>query len=261
MKKCFLAIWAMAVSGAYAIPCPTPTQHPEGAEVYPTCGNLGVFQKGGKYGFFDTQSGEVLAEAQFDEVKDRHVAAGVTPVRQKEKWAYVNSKGEAQTPYQYDYAEHFWYGPLAIARINGRYGMINGRFAAVVPFAYERMGKFLRPEGGEGYLAVACKDGQCGYLNDKGETAIALQYDDATAFAAAVTAVKKGDKWGYINAQGDIVQPFVYDKAEPFSLNWLGDRDVPCVAAERDGKRVVIDPQGKILPEDTQCPPLPPPPP
>lgn len=259
MKKYFLAMLALTTMHAHAIPCPTPTQHPAGAEVYPTCGAHGVFLKDGKYGFFDTKTGETLAEAQFDEVKDRYVAPDLTPVRQGEKWAYVDGKGQEQTPYQYEYAEHFLTGPLAVARMNGRYGMIDARFAAVVPFAYERMGTFLRSEDSSVYLAVACKDGKCGYLNDKGDTAIALQYDDANDFAAAVTAVKKGDKWGYIDAQGNVVQPFVYDQAESFSRHWLGSRDRPCVEAQRDGQRVVIDPHGNILPADTDCSPLPPP--
>lgn len=259
MKKYILTIWAIAAVQAYAIPCPTPMQHPEGAEVYPTCGAQGVFLKDGKYGFFDTQTGETLAEAQFDEVKDRYVAPDLTPVRQGEKWAYVNHEGQAQTPYQYEYAEHFHQGTLAIARMDGRYGMIDARLAAVVPFEYEHMGTFLPPEDSNVYLAVACKDGKCGYLNDKGETAIPLQYDEATGFVAAVAAVKKGDKWGYINALGEVVQPFVYDQAESFQRQWLGGRDKPCVEAQRDGQRVVMDPHGNILPQDTQCPPLPPP--
>lgn len=260
MKKQFLAILVMTAMQAHAIPCPIPMQKPEGAEVYPACGTHGLFKKDGKYGFFDTQSGDILVPAQFDEVKDHYVAPDLTPVRQGEKWAYVDGNGQALTPYQYEYAEHFIYGgALSIARKNGRYGMVNDRFEAAVPFEYERIERLLQPEGSPFYLAVACKNGKCGYLNEKGETAIALQYDEAEGFTAAVTAVRKGDKWGYINAQGEVVQPFVYDKAGFFPLNWLGDRNTPCVEAEQGGKRVVIDPHGKILPPDTDCPLLPPP--
>lgn len=261
MKKYFLPILLFAAGGAYAIPCPTPTQHPEGAEVYPTCGAHGVFLKDGKYGFFDTHSGETLAEAQFDEVKDRYVAPDLTPVRQGEKWAYVDGKGQAQTPYQYEYAEHFHSGPLAIVGKDGRYGMIDTQMRIAVPLEYTRLDGFMLPEVPDypAYLTVACKDGKCGFLNQKGETAIPLHYEDAGGFGAGVAPVKKGDKWGYIHPQGEVVQDFVYNEAPAFHKPWYGQRNVSCVEATRDGKRVAIGPQGEILPEDTICLLLPPP--
>ena len=69
---------------------------------------------------------------------------------------------------------------------------------------------------------------------------------------------KKGDKWGYINPQGKTVQPFEYEAAEAFTHN-MGSRERECVEAQKNGKRVAIDPQGKTLPENTRCMPLPPP--
>ncbi|VEG76327.1 Uncharacterised protein [Cardiobacterium hominis] len=70
---------------------------------------------------------------------------------------------------------------------------------------------------------------------------------------------KKGDKWGYINPQGKTVQPFEYEAAEAFTHNWMGSRERECVEAQKNGKRVAIDPQGKTLPENTRCELLPPP--
>lgn len=255
MRKTALLFTALAAVQAYAVPCPFPNEKPEGAEeAYATCGGIGIFKKDGKFGFYDPKNGEVLVKAQFDEVKDRYIGDRLIPVRQGDKWAYVDKHGQAATPYQYEEANHFPYGAAtAIVRQNGRYGMIDSKLQSVVPMEYERIDGFIVPEGGDAYLSAACKDGKCGFLNDKGETVIALEYDDARGFGAAVAPVKKGDKWGYINAKGEIVQDFVYDEAPEFTRHWAGGRDVSCVEAKRGGATVAIDPQGKILPEGTQC--------
>lgn len=260
MYKSLLSIIALCVTQAYAIQCPKPRETPEGAEVFPTCGAVGVFQKDGKFGFFDTKSGKVLAEAQFDEVKDRYVAPRLTPVRRGDKWAYVDQSGQAATPYQYDYAERFLFDRgLAIVSMDGRFGMINPALETVVPPEYTRMDGFLRPDTDTDYLTVACKDGKCGFINALGETVVDLRYDGAGGFGAPVAPVKQGEKWGYINTKGETVQDFVYDEAPAFTQHWAGGRDVPCVAAKRGGATVIIDPQGKVLPEGTICAPLPPP--
>ncbi len=260
MNKYLLSIIALLAVQAYAIPCPLPQEKPEGAEVYPTCGALGVFKQHGKFGFFNTKSGKVLAKAQFDEVKDRYVADTFTPVRQGGKWAYVDKNGQVATLYQYDQAEHFLFGRgLAIVSMDGRFGMINPALKTVVPLEYARMDGFLQPGTDAQYVTVACKDGKCGLINLSGETVVDLRYDDAGGFGASVAPVKKGGKWGYINIKGETVLPFVYDKAPPFSQGWLGNREFDCVEAEQNGKRVVVSHEGKILSEDTLCLPLPPP--
>jgi len=44
------------------------------------------------------------------------------------------------------------------------------------------------------------KDGKWGYINQKGDLAIALQFDEAQDFQEGLAAVKVRDRWGYINA-------------------------------------------------------------
>lgn len=42
-------------------------------------------------------------------------------------------------------------------------------------------------------------------------------YDDARGFSEGLAAVKRGDKWGYINESGEVVIDFQYDRAHSFS--------------------------------------------
>lgn len=266
MKKTFLILSIFLAASAQAVPCPKPDKHPAGADVYPTCGGIGVFRQNELFGFFDTQSGEVLVPAQFDEVKDNYVSE-LTPVRKGKYWAYVNQQGQEQSPYEYEYAERFYYkDALAIVRKHNL-GMIDQRMQIVLPFEYESMGGFLPvPERNTreyGLITSACKIGiirYCGFLNEKGEAVIPFIYRDVGSFDAPIAPVmNEAGKWGYINLKGEVVQDFVYDVAPSFGRYRLGAREFDCVKAQKDGKEVIIDFQGKILPENTICAPLSPP--
>ena len=46
---------------------------------------------------------------------------------------------------------------------------------------------------------------------------ISPRYEDAAAFSEGLAAVKKDGKWGYINAENEVVVPFQYDLAGEFS--------------------------------------------
>ena len=45
----------------------------------------------------------------------------------------------------------------------------------------------------------AKKDGKYGYLDENGAVVIPFIYDGAKTFSGLMAAVKKGDKWGFIN--------------------------------------------------------------
>ena len=264
-KPLFLALTLAAIH-ADASECLRPAKVPEGEGIEirrNICGALGVFSQHGKKGFYDPFTGEIVVPAQFDAVFRDYVADTLTPVRKGEHWAYVDTQGKAHTAWEFDQVSLFLYDDsLAIVGKGGRYGMIDRHGETIVPLQYERMDGFMRREDNQGYTTVACKAGKCGYLDEKGNTIIVLDYDDAGGFGAAIAPVKKGDRWGYINLKGEIVQPFVYEEAEAFSHNWAGSRDRNCVEAVKDGKQVAIDPQGNTFPENTRCellPPLPPP--
>ena len=262
IRTCFFLALTLAATHACAIVCPRPIAVPEGEGIetpYRVCGALGVFSQNGKKGFFDPDSGAIVAPAQFDAVYKDYVADTLTPVMKDGRWAYVDTQGKAHTAWEFDQVSLFLYDDtLAIVGKDGRYGMIDRNGETAVPLEYDRLDGFMRQENGYNYLTVACKAGKCGYLDEKGKTVIALEYDDAGGFGADVAPVKKGDKWGYINPQGKTVQPFEYEAAEAFTHN-MGSRERECVEAQKNGKRVAIDPQGKTLPENTLCMPLPPP--
>lgn len=61
-------------------------------------------------------------------------------------------------------------------------------------------------------LAVVSVNGIYGVVNRNGEVVIPIIYDDAMGhFSDGLLAVKKGQKWGYVDAHHNIVIPFEYD--------------------------------------------------
>lgn len=58
-----------------------------------------------------------------------------------------------------------------------------------------------------------------GYINLEGELQIPIIYEEAENFSQGLAAVKKDGKWGYINEKGEEKIPFRYDEAFDFDKN------------------------------------------
>lgn len=78
---------------------------------------------------------------------------------------------------------------------------------------------------------------------------IAPQYDDARNFSEGLAAVKRGDKWGYINEDGEVVIDFQYDRAHSFSE---GKALIEIHETDEDGwftrNYFIITPDNKVNP-------------
>jgi hypothetical protein len=66
-----------------------------------------------------------------------------------------------------------------------------------------------------------------GYINEKGETVIHPQFDDARAFHEGLAAVRMIDKWGFVDGQGQFPVSPLYDECGDFSegvaaVKWYG---------------------------------------
>ena len=88
-----------------------------------------------------------------------------------------------------------------------------------------------------GLLEVAA-DGKKGFVNEDGEEVISTEYDDVGTTEEEPIAVRKGEKWGYVNRAGKIVIPFVYDYAEGFGTTGQA-------LVEKDGERYYINKSGR----------------
>ena len=99
--------------------------------------------------------------------------------------------------------------------------------------------KAMRTTGG-------CAKG--GYLNTRGEWAIAPQFDDLRDFSEGLAAVNLGancgigGKWGYIDRDGRVAIPFHFLSAGQFS-------DGRACVVRKQGESVVINRAGDVVKE------------
>lgn len=91
-------------------------------------------------------------------------------------------------------------------------------------------------------LVPVQQNGKWGYVKqinpfDK-ELAIAYQFDHATSFSEGLAVVKKGGKFGYINAEGSLVIDCQYEYATPFKNG--------VATVKQNGKLIQIDKTGAV---------------
>lgn len=98
----------------------------------------------------------------------------------------------------------------------GKYGYINEKKEILIPLEYDNLGDFY------GDLAVAEKYKKYGFIDSSNRIIIGFQYDWASDFGniqpdgLRYAMVEKDDKTGYINSKGMLVVSFSYDFAYPF---------------------------------------------
>ena len=93
-------------------------------------------------------------------------------------------------------------------------------------WAYERLAGESRPAEVQDLIAMDFGS-RWGYINEKGETAIHPQFQQARPFHEGLAAVNLSDKWGYIDRQGEFSINLLYDECGDFSeglapVKWYG---------------------------------------
>lgn len=156
----------------------------------------------GKYGYLDEKL-EPVTDFVWDDltlISDKTGAA-----RQNSKWALVDSSGKEKTEYIYEDVIKDRYGFCCrqnriFVKIDGSYHMVDKKGTTVGELSFEDAECF----SANGYAAV-CVNGKWGFVNAKGEMAIAPEYEDAESFHNGYAAVCADGKWGYIDEDGNLV--------------------------------------------------------
>lgn len=131
------------------------------------------------------------------------------PVRENEKWGFMDSTGVNEIKCKYDWVEHFSEG-LAECNLADRSGFIDKTGKITVPFIYEEVEAF------QNGLAI-CKKDKYGIINRKGETIVPFRYDEISAYSDGFAIIEKGGKYGYVNESGAVKIPVIYSLAGNFS--------------------------------------------
>jgi len=148
-------------------------------------------------------------------------------------WGLISQSGDEIVPISASYVpKHL---RIAIDGKNGKVGAVkNGE--VVIPYEYNRMTKVSEN------AFIATKNKVKTIVNAKNEI-IPIDFQDVKhLWGSHLIVIKRNDKWGYIDSEGEIVLPLIYDDAQCFSHNGIAGVGI-------DGKYGVINEKGvEIIP-------------
>ena len=151
----------------------------------------------------------------------------------KDKWGYVNAKGENKIPAMYDYVDTFE-GGVAVVGIGSKYGAINTKGDYVIQPMYDDLEAI-----GHGMIAFEQND-KVGLMNASGKIVVQPIYDELGYLVDNdLIPACRNDKYGFINKSGDEKIAFVYDACSSFYEGYA-------VVYQNDVERV-IDTKGNIV--------------
>ncbi len=156
-------------------------------------------KQGEKWGYLNTE-GKLAIRAIYDHVSDFN--GGFAPVKSGSTIKIINTQGEeiavdgAVTDLK-TFSESL--APFRAADKN--FGFINENGKVAIPAKFESVGYFK-----DGLAWAKTADKTVGYINTKGEWVIKPQFDVAKNFGdeSGLARIKSGDKWGYVNKSGEI---------------------------------------------------------
>ena len=100
---------------------------------------------------------------------------------------------------------------FAVVELNNKMGLIDEAGNIAIPIIYDDAWNFH--EG----LAKVKLDNKYGFMDKLGEVVIPIIYDDALSFSVGLAKVKLDNKYGFIDKNGNVAIPIIYDDA--FSFN------------------------------------------
>lgn len=205
-----------------------------------------------KYGFVDT-TGKVVIPIKFDDVDggspkkkvtNNWSGDGLMSVCINNKWGFIDRNGKIVVPLIYDKVDSRCHSPKyirsGITRVwkDGLVGGVNYTGTVLLPVEYQVIENNYEKD-----LFFVKKDNKYGFYNAEYELVLPCKYDFTSGFNEneELCAVGVNGKYGYIDKAGDEVIPLVYDFAGPF-CNGLA-------AVVKDGKLGYINKLGeKIIP-------------
>lgn len=185
-------------------------------------------QKGKVYSSGNTwvlinKNGEILCDFEYENIGEFYKDYAI--VNRNEKNGIINSKGKEIIPaiYRFDNISRERlmkeFDELGIIRVlkDGKWGLLNRKGELIVPFIYDKIEAFNES------VAVVKQNNRYGAINISGELIIPTQYfleSSLGRFNGGRLGVRnrtaEGIKSGYLDKEGELVIPYVFDKVDPF---------------------------------------------
>ena len=192
-------------------------------------------------GLIDLNGNEIVPLGTYDRISK--FSDGLSQIVEKDRFGYINNKGEIVIPPKYKRASFFSEGLAVVGKNYNSIGFIDTTGKEVIPFNYD---DFRAPGFSEGLAAVRKGLDGWGFIDKNGNTVIPFQYDGAESFQNGFAEVnkrvgKRAFKSGFVNKEGREIAPPKYDEVKYFSEERA--------AVKLNGKWGYIDTEGtEIIP-------------
>jgi hypothetical protein len=135
---------------------------------------------------------------------------GFAPVKIDKFWGYINKKGEFLVPTIFEVAKEFNEG-MALVRDHGIYFYINTSGDEI-----GRNSNYIVKYNFHDGLARIIQNGKWGFIDKEGKIIIPAIYNKVEDFSNGFAAVLISGKWGFINKNGEIAVDPKYRKVGDF---------------------------------------------
>ncbi len=179
-------------------------------------GGLAPAQRNGKFGYINVDFKEQKFEYDFAGAFANDVAA----VKKGSKWALINTKLGAVTGFDYDeiLVDSNGYCStfnVIVARKGQKYMLLDTKGKQIGKETFDGAAMCASAES---YIAVK-KGDKWGFVNHEGKMVIEPKYQGAKSFSMGLAPVMIEDRWGYINTKGKVVIETKYFDAGVFSTD------------------------------------------
>jgi hypothetical protein len=148
-----------------------------------------------------------------------------------ELWGFTDKKGATLIPPSFRDVGYFSDGLCGVMNAQGKWGYVNKKGDVAIAYRYDNVFPFEDKKARVNY------SGKWGVIDEQGNSIVIPQYEhidiDGRNFL-----IKRGGKWGWINKDGKEIIPVAFDDAFPF-------RDNAYAAVKQGGKWGYIDQSGE----------------
>ena len=153
-------------------------------------------------------------------------------IPKREKWGFINKKGQLVIEGKYEEAKNFKEG-LAAVRLDKAWGFISKKGKLMIPNQYQEVNDFS-----DGLARVKPYGKPYAFINRKGRV-ILQDLQNAQNASEGYIAFQTNTKWGYYRTDGSMLKTAQFDHAESFKDGYA--------RVQVDGLYGIIDTSGAYL--------------
>ena len=161
---------------------------------------------------------------------------GLMKYKEGDKYGFMRKDGEIEIPPQYTFAFPFSEG-LACVELNGKFGHIDIKGKVVIPFKFDEASPFVN--GVASVFNEKEDKMKEAFLINKSGKMVSDVYDYIGMWDSKgqlLTPVKQGEGWGFMNHDGIVKVPFIYENCTRSRSVLVNSLDLNYCWVKKDGK-------------------------